>query len=650
MNSQKVDSAEVRLKVENIGGIKETEVSFSPGVTVLTGRNATNRTSLLRAIMAGLGSDRVSLKGDADSGSVTLQFGNKSYTRSLQRQNNTMKISGDAYLDDSELADLFAFLLESNEARRAVALEQDLRDIIMQPVDADAIQAEIRQLRSERDNVDDRIEERKKLREKLPELEQRRRHLTQEIETKTEELENKREKLNDLSADAEEARSEQSELDQKMQTLQQKRSSLDTTEFRLDSERESLASIKQEREEIEAEYDDLMDQEMGDLDHIESEISRLRGKKKRLERELNKLQNVIQFNEEMLEGTSTDIAAALRGDDTDNVSVTDKILEDSKEVVCWTCGTEVNVKKIENTLDRLRNFRQSKSAEQTSIEEELSELKKKRSDIQSTRQRRDNIKDRLADIKAEIEKRESKIEELETKKDELEDEIEHIKTEIEELEEQDRSEVLDVHREVNEIELEIDRLENERGDVSKEIEDIESKEKEVETLQDRREQITEQLDELRTRIERIEKEAIKEFNHHMGTVLELLDYGNLDRIWVERLETESRQGRRKVDTTEFRLHIVRTSDEGVTYEDDFEHLSESEREVMGLIFALAGYLAHDVHEEVPFILLDSLESIDSERIARVIDYMQEYTDYLVVALLPEDSAALDEDYQRVAEI
>jgi chromosome segregation ATPase len=650
MNIQEINQTEVRLKVENIGGIEQSEVSFSPGVTVLTGRNATNRTSLLRAIMAGLGSDRVSLKSDADSGSVTFQFGDKSYTRSLQRQNNTTKISGDSYLDDSELADLFAFLLESNEARRAVALEQDLRNIIMQPVDADAINAEIRQLKSERDNVDDRIEKRRRLEEKLPELEQRRRHLVQEIENKTEEVESKRKKLDDLSANAEEARSEQSELDQKMQTLQQKRSSLDTTEFRLDSERESLASIKQEREEIKAEYDDLTNQEMGDLDYIESEINRLRDNEKRLERELNKLQNVIQFNKEMLEGTSTDIATALRGDDIDNGSVTDKILEDSKEVVCWTCGTEVDVKKIESTLNRLRNFRRSKSAEQTRIEEELSEIKKERSDIQSTRQRRDDINDKLADIKAEIERRESKIEEFESKKNELEDEIEHVKTAIEELEEQDRSEVLEVHQEVNEIELEIDRLKNERTDISKEIEDIESKKKEIETLQDRREQITEQLNELRTRIERIEKEAIEEFNDHMDTVLELLDYGNLERIWVERFETETRQGRQKVNTTEFRLHIVRTSGEGVTYEDDLKHLSESEREVMGLIFALAGYLAHDVHKEVPFILLDSLESIDSERIARVIDYMQKYTDYLVAALLPEDSAALDEDYERVAEI
>jgi chromosome segregation ATPase len=649
MEGQEVASTEVHLQAENIGGIERTEVAFSPGVTVLAGRNATNRTSLLQAIMAGLGSTDVSLKGDADSGSISLQVGDETYTRSLERQAGTVQFSGESYLDDAELADLFAFLLESNEARRTVALGQDLREIIMQPVDADAIKAEIRQLKSDRDDIDDRIEERKQLKEKLPKLEERRTSLTQEIEEKEDELDAKREELDDLSADAEEARSEQSELDRKMQTLQQKRSSLETTEFRLDSERESLESLETEREELQAEYDDLMGRETADIDHLDSEISRLRETKQRLETELNKLQSVIQFNEEMLDGTSTDIATALRGEG-DGDTVTDQLLDDSSDVVCWTCGTEVDVEEIEGTLDRLRELRQSKYAEQTEIDDELAELKAQKSDIESTEQEREKVQRQLADIKTEVEQRESKIDDLEKEREELEAEIDRINTEIEELEAQDRSEVLDVHREVNELELELDRLTEERKSITDEIDAIEVEGDELETLEERREQITEQLDALRTRIERIETEAIEEFNEHMETVLQLLDYANLDRIWVERIETETRQGRRKVETTEFRLHIVRSTDDGVTYEDDFNHLSESEREVTGLVFALAGYLAHDVYETVPFILLDSLEAIDSERIARLVEYMEEYSEYLVVALLPEDAAALDEEFERVSEI
>ncbi|RKD88041.1 hypothetical protein ATJ93_4533, partial [Halopiger aswanensis] len=131
---------------------------------------------------------------------------------------------------------------------------------------------------------------------------------------------------------------------------------------------------------------------------------------------------------------------------------------------------------------------------------------------------------------------------------------------------------------------------------------------------------------------------------------EILEYENIDRIWIERVGQTVREGRRKVEQTAFDLHIVRSTEEGSTYEDTINHLSESEREVTGLIFALAGYLVHEVYEEVPFMLLDSLEAIDSERIAALVEYFEEYTDFLVVALLPEDAQAIDGRHNRISDI
>ena len=136
----------------------------------------------------------------------------------------------------------------------------------------------------------------------------------------------------------------------------------------------------------------------------------------------------------------------------------------------------------------------------------------------------------------------------------------------------------------------------------------------------------------------------------MDTILSLLEYENLDRIWIERREETAREGRRTVTKTTFDLHIVRSSADGTTYEDTIDHLSESEREVTGLIVALAGYLVHDVYDVVPFMLLDSLEAIDADRIATLVAYLEEYADCLVVALLREDATALPESYTYVREI
>jgi hypothetical protein len=46
--------------------------------------------------------------------------------------------------------------------------------------------------------------------------------------------------------------------------------------------------------------------------------------------------------------------------------------------------------------------------------------------------------------------------------------------------------------------------------------------------------------------------------------------------------------------------------------------------------------------------LDSVEAIDASRIARLVKYIAETVPYLIVALLPEDAAALDDEYARLS--
>jgi len=74
--------------------------------------------------------------------------------------------------------------------------------------------------------------------------------------------------------------------------------------------------------------------------------------------------------------------------------------------------------------------------------------------------------------------------------------------------------------------------------------------------------------------------------------------------------------------------------------DELQNLSESEREVVGLVFALAGYLVHEVYDDVPFIILDSIEAIDAERIRTLVEYFIDSTEYVLVAVLEEDAPAV----------
>ncbi|GAB3668136.1 archaea-specific SMC-related protein [Halopiger thermotolerans] len=662
MATQESVPREARLWARNIGGIDETTVELESGVTVLAGQNATNRTSLLQAFMAALGGESASLKADADEGEVELELDGDTYTRQLRRAGNTVVTDGDPYLEDPELAELFAFLLESNPARRAVTTQDDLREIILRPVDTDQIEAEISRLTAEKDQITDELERLESLKRDLPDLERQRTDIQTQIEEKRAELEDVKAAIEAAEDEADDQQAQSDELEEKLEELRERRSELEDVRFDLETERESLAALREEREEIEAERDALPEPDATDPDAIDEEIDRLQRQSQSIDAVVNQLQSIVQFNEEMLEGSHPEIRELLaEGDNgaSSDGTVTDALLEDEETVRCWTCGSEVQRSEIEGTIERLRSLQEEKRSERTDLEERIESLRADRREIEQTERERRQLRERLADVKNEIDRREDRLEELSERQAELESEIDALEEEAAELEaeadpeedaDDDGESLLELNQRANELEFSLGRLERELETTTEEIEEIESALEEQDDLEARREEIREELEELRTRIDRIEREAVDSFNDHMDTVLEILEYENIDRIWIERVGQTVREGRRKVEQTAFDLHIVRSTEEGSTYEDTIDHLSESEREVTGLIFALAGYLVHEVYEDVPFMLLDSLEAIDSERIAALVEYFEEYTDFLVVALLPEDAQAIDDRHERIRSI
>lgn len=647
MDVKQVES-KAELSAESIGGIDETSVVFEPGVTVLTGRNATNRTSLLQAIMAALGSDDTSIKADAEEARVELETGEETFTRTFERRNGTVHSSGKPVLEDSTLADLFAFLLESNELRRAVVTEADLRDLLMRPIDTDEIQTEIDRLLEKRREISEELDELESRKGRLPSLEEQRTQLNEEIEETQSELRELEAEIENRDADVEQSREEQAELETKLDELREKRSTLEDIRYKLETEEESLSSLRRDKRDIEDEYENLPDTPAGDLEEIEAGIDRLRSRKQELESELNELQSIIGFNQEMLEDSTAAIKDTLSSDSGEK-AVTDELLPDGT-VSCWTCGSEVGTEQIESTIDRLRELSQETVGEISDIEDELDELTDKQRQRKEQQRKRERLERRRRELEGEIETTEEQIETLSGRRDAAREEIQAIEADVEDLENDAYEEVLDLHKEANQLEYELGRLETDLERVEGNIEEIEAALDSEGDLEEQREQINEEIEDLRTRIEQIEQDAIEGFNRHMDTVLELLEYENIDRIWLERRETQVQEGRRKVTKSVFDLHVVRQTASGTTYEDTVNNLSESEREVTGLIFALAGYLAHDVYETVPFMLLDSLEAIDSARIATLIEYLQGYSEYLVVALLPEDAAALPDQYQRITDI
>jgi len=659
MGQSQMSETELSVAVRNLGGIDESTVRLRTGVNVLSGRNATNRTSFLRALMGALGSDGVSLKADAEVGEVTLRMADGTYSRRLERQNGTVTDSGSPYLDDPMLADLFAFLLESNEARRTVSRSENLRELIMRPVDVEEINAEIESTHAEKRRLDDRIDELSDLDAKLPEHETEKAAIEDDIEELQAELEAKRADLDAMDGTVDANQAEQEALDERLEELQSVQSELEETRFQRETERESVETLREEREEIQTELDALPETSTDERDRIESQLADLRQQRSQLDSTTSQLQSVIQFNEEMLEGTNTAIAEALRdepsatgveSDSSGTEALTDQLVDDSESVVCWTCGSEVEQRDIESTLDRLRGVRQETLAERRELRSEIEALTDRLQSLETAHESRSDLEQRLQRTSAEIESRTDRIDTLEDDLEALRQRATTLEAEIEDHEQSTDSTVLEQHTEINQLEFDLGRRESDRQEIESRIDTVESKLAERDQLEADREKLQQRLTELRTQVDQLEADAVEAFNEHMAAVLETLGYDNIEWIWIERTTETVREGRRHVDQSVFRLHIVRRADDGRSYEDTIDHLSESEREVTGLVFALAGYLVHEVHEVVPFMLLDSLEAIDAERIAALVDYVSDYVETIVVALLPEDAQALDDSHHRVTEI
>ncbi|MFC5367140.1 archaea-specific SMC-related protein [Salinirubrum litoreum] len=641
----------VEFAVENIGGIDETELTLQPGVTVLSGENATNRTSFLQSVMAAMGSQNATLKGDAEEGSVRLHTDGETYERTLSRTGGDVRFSGESYLEDPDVADLFAFLLEYNEARRSVARGDDLRDVIMRPVDTDAIEAEINRLEAEKAEITDELERIESRKRDLPDLERRRNSLREKIEAERAALAEKEAEIDESGHDVRESRREQEKLESHLDDLRETRSDLESLRRQIDAREKSLRSLKQERSDLTEELEDLPETEPGAVEHLEDEIARLRTRRQTLNNDISDLQRLVQYNEERLESGDYNVLdeTDAEGPDADG-SVTDQLLDDEQSVVCWTCGSTVERDQITDTVDRLTSLREEKLAELSEVKTDLESLKSDKREAEDRRRRRREIENRLDEVAEELDQRTEQLEHLRERRAERTQDVERLESAVEELESDDFEEILDLHREANQLEFEVDRLESTLDDVTDEISEIEASIERAEELRADREAVVETLEDKRTKVAQIENEAVEAFNEHMAAVLDILGYDNLDRVWIERVEQQVREGRRTVEKAGFELHIVRSTENGAAYRDTVDHLSESEREVVGLVFALAGYLVHDLHETVPFMLLDSLEAIDSDRIAALVDYFADTTEFLVIALLDEDAQALDEEYDHVTAI
>lgn len=624
----------VKLAVENIGGIDNCSIEFQSGTNLLTGRNATNRTSLLRAVNGILGGTNATLKSDADEGSVTLTVGDREYSRQYKRTGSSVQVTGEPYEDNNELIDLFISLLEDNPARLAVERGDDLRELIMRPVDTTKIEQRIRHLKSEREEISDELDRIERRSKKLPTLEEQRQTLTTELESLEAEIESLRAEVTKYEADAEMVE-EAEELVEELDERQKERSEIADQIDLLTAE---IDALRQRPEELRAERDNLSEYTQADLESVQEELRSVRNRKRELENTASDLSAIVEFNEDILSDSLSNLPEESPSDDP----VAELAPESDQEVTCWTCGNRAERGAIADRLENLRTVITEKRNESSDLESRISELESEQKEIREAIEERERLEDEIDEVERKLESKKERKAALEADAEAVREAIGELETKVADTEELRDSDLLETYERISELQYEQGQKQQELASVEDEIEETESLPDKL-TLEKQLDEVRQELGRERGRVAELESESISQFNEHMDEVLDILSYRNISRVWIERKEPVNRNR----ENATFDLHLVRESETGSVYEDTVANLSESEREVIGLIVALAGYLVHEVYQEVPFMLLDSLESIDSERIASLIEYFSEYAPYLIVALLPEDASGISDEYTRI---
>lgn len=246
-----------RIRIQDLGGITTTERSLPPGISILAGRNATNRTSFLRSVAAVLGGDHSAarLKTDSDDGRIDLAVDGESYSREYTRTGQRVQKSGSPYTEESALVDTFVALFADCPARRAVVDGTALRDILMAPVDTAEIQRRISQLTEKRADLDEVIERGKRRKAELPELEQRRGSIESEledVETEITALEATVDEIESSAEESDETARLRSELDTHREQLASANRRGDEIEQQLEFRRSERTSLIEQRDELRA--------------------------------------------------------------------------------------------------------------------------------------------------------------------------------------------------------------------------------------------------------------------------------------------------------------------------------------------------------------------------------------------------------------
>lgn len=248
---------------------------------------------------------------------------------------------------------------------------------------------------------------------------------------------------------------------------------------------------------------------------------------------------------------------------------------------------------------------------------EIDEYETRQQAVEAYQSEKTEIKHQLQDERDTLQRERTQL------SDTLEPQISMLKSEISQLKDSLPDQALtDEHQTISE---QIGEVRSTLADLEEEQEALASRADVRSRLKDTRDRLLTELEELQDRRNARIVAIMEEFDRAIHDLATTFAPSFEDATLVEQYEADD-----STKITGISLEITRdgthlTSDE----------LSEGERELVGLMLALAGYRAYDVADTVPLLLLDELGSLAKTHLENLATYVRGETTHVVMTAFPE---------------
>lgn len=587
------------VQIRNIGGIRTADASLKTGLNVIQASNFMGKSSFVRAIQTAMGTSGMygelhPLREGTDEGSVQLDTPERSYEVTLERSNSgTVTRRGETVLEDETdrtCARLFAFLGENNPIRARVREQADFTELLQAPLDLEEIDSKVTARKRERESKREALERAERAAENLPAVQEA-------IATLEDEIESLRDRRDEVSESVGEAAEEDSLSDE----LAEKRSSLRSLDQRISGLQDEVDRTEVELEEKRAALESLtVPEEPEPTADIEAKESRIT----ECELQIDLLEGLHRANKRVIEEDEVDLVS----------SVERSVMGD--EFDCWVCGEPTTSDGIETRLATLQDKIMELREEKGSLTDEIEEIEEQERRYREKQREKESLEEEIGRLKTTLDERTGDLTQAEERRAGLSAEVEELEASVAAAEEELSEELTDIKATLQTKEQEVEAQRSRLQELQESRADVATLREEIDALDD-------EITRLRNRKTEKQWELKDEFDAAMAAAIDRFAPG-FDGARLDVKTTPDNE----IDS--FELIIARDGRETA-----IQNLSEGERELVGIVVAVAGYRTFDVADRVPVIILDGISQLSAANLRSLTEYLSDATEVLVTTAYPE---------------